>query len=263
MDILNSIFHTQKPIIAMIHFPPLVGYKGYPGISVIEKRVISEVKILNNSGVHAIMVENNYDIPHREFVEPHITAMMTKLTDLVVRSTSLPVGIDVLWNDYKSALGICAATGSKFIRIPAFVDDVRTIYGDMKAVADDAILYRKKLGLEKTVAILVDVQVKHSEMIDESKPLSLSIKQAIKKGADGIIVTGKWTGDAPIIDDLSIAYKFSKQTPIFVGSGSSSSNLQQLFKYTSGIIVGTAIMEKGIVNRNKVQKYMRSYYKLK
>lgn len=262
MNILNTIFHSQKPIIGMIHFPPLIGYEKYPGIEFIKKRIIKETKILNKSGVHAIMVENNYDIPHKEFVDKEITSMMAVLTNVVVQQTTLPVGVDVLWNDYQSALGICAATGAQFIRIAAFVDDVRTIYGNMNAVADDAIAYRKKLGLEKTVAILADVQVKHSEMIDKNKPLSLSVKQAVQKGADSIIVTGKWTGDAPIEDHLKIAKQHAGKIPVFVGSGSNRENMHALLNIIDGIIVGTAIMSDGVVDATELHAYMKTYRKI-
>jgi hypothetical protein len=124
MNILNNIFHSPKPVIGMIHLPPLIGYKGYPGIDFIKKRVVKETDLLNKSGVHAVMVENNYDIPHKELVGKEITAMMSVLTQLVADNTKLPVGVSVLWNDYQSALGISAAVGAKFIRIPAFVDNV-------------------------------------------------------------------------------------------------------------------------------------------
>jgi len=260
---MNRLFQyliKQKPIIGMIHFPPLIGYEGFTSVEKIKRRILKEVSILNSSGVHAIMVENNYDIPHKIFINPESTAMLSILTDVVVKNTKLPVGIDVLWNDYKSAFGICAATGASFIRIPAFVDDVRTKYGNVYHVADDAIAYRNRLHLEH-VAIIADIQVKHSEMLDKKKPLSLSVRQAIKKGADGIIITGKWTGNAPLKEHLEIAKENAGSLPILVGSGSTKENLKDLFTYANGIIVGTAIMSGGIVNKQKLNIYMQVYKK--
>ena len=258
----TNIFHIRKPIIAMIHLPPLIGYKGYPGFEFIKKKTLEEVKILSSSGVHSIMVENNYDIPHKEFVDPEVAVMTAVLTQLVVDHTMLPVGINVLWNDYRSALGICATTGARFMRIPAFVDDVRTVYGDMKQRAEETVAYQKKLGLSK-VAIFADVQVKHSEMIDKNKPLSLSVKQAYEKGAQAIIVTGRWTGDAPKLDDLEVARKTAGRRPILIGSGSTPKNLEALFKFTDGVIVGTSIMTKGKVDKSKLATYMSVYNSLK
>lgn len=254
--------NNKKLIVAMIHFPPLVGFSGYHGIENIRKRILKEIKIINDSEADAIMVENNYDIPHKIYVNPETTAVMAVLSDFVVSHTKLPVGINVLWNDYKSALGICAATGVSFIRIPAFVDDVKTKYGNVYHVADEAINYRKKLGLENKVLILADVQVKHSSMIDKKKPLKQSVIEAVKKGADAIIITGKITGDSPTFEDLEIAKKNVKGTPIFIGSGSNKKNMRDLFQFANGLIVGTAIMNKGVVNKRKINSYMNCYRKL-
>ncbi len=262
MEILNNIFHSQKPIVGMIHLPALIGYKEYQGIDVIKKRIIDETHMLNRSGVHAIMVENNYDIPHKEIVDKEVGEMMMTLTQAIIENTKLPVGINVLWNDFQSAFTIAAATGAQFIRIPAFVDDVSTIYGDMPAVADKAIMYRKKLNLENKVAILADVQVKHSRMIDKSKKLSVSVQQAIEARADGIIITGKMTGDAPLLEHLQIAKQNNKSTPVFIGSGSTIENLSTLLKLSDGIIVGTAIMTAGVVNSLKLKNYMDTYQKI-
>lgn len=259
MKQFHKLFKKTKPIIGMIHFPPLIGYEGYPGMIYIKRRVIKETEMLNNAGVHAIMVENNYDIPHKEFVDKEITAEMAVLTQTVVNHTDLPVGVDVLWNDYQSALGICAATGASFVRIPAFVDDVRTDYGDMHAVAKETILLRKKLSLDSTVAVLADVQVKHSRMIDAQKPLSLSIQQAIENGADGIIITGKWTGDAPKLTDLEIGQANRRNIPVVVGSGSTKENLSKLLPLCQGVIVGSAVMSNGVVNKIKLESYLNAY----
>lgn len=262
MKLIQKMFVNPKPIIGMIHSPPLIGYPGYPGITVIRNRIAEEAKILEKAGIHGIIVENNYDIPHKEFVDTAVGAIMTMLVDTVVSCVSVPVGVSVLWNDYKTALGICAATGASFIRVPAFVDDVRTKYGDMIARADEVVARRKLLDLDNKVAILADVQVKHSEMIDKNKTLATSVRQAIKKEADAIIITGKWTGDAPILGDLQIAKRYALNLPVLVGSGSNVDNLSDLLRLCDGIIVGTAIMNKGVVNRNKIDAYMRMYKQL-
>lgn len=249
---LKQIFKTETPIIGMIHFPPLVGYPGFPGINYIIKKAVKETKILSRGKADAIMVENNYDTPHKEFVTPEITAMMTYLTEKVCQNTNLPIGVSTLWNDYKTSLAICATTRATFIRVPAFVDTVNTTYGLMKKRSIQAIKLREKLKLNY-VAILADIQVKHSQMVDQNKPLSQSVKQAIKARADAIIITGKWTGDAPKLDDLEIARKSTgNKFPILVGSGATKDNSKQLLQYANGIIVGTAIKEG--TNKSKDQE---------
>jgi uncharacterized protein len=259
MNNILRLLNHKKTVIGMIHFPPLAGYEGYMGIEKIKERVAYEVKLLNGSGVHAIMIENNYDIPHRENISGEVAAVYTTLGTYISGLTDLPMGISVLWNDYRTSLAICEAIGTTFFRVPAFVDDVRTSYGEMKHVAEETVQLRKKMHLEKNAAIFADVQVKHSKLIDGKKPLSLSVTEAVSQRADAVIVTGKWTGNPPTLEDLQTAKKYAGTIPLIVGSGSDSENIKSLFEYADGIIVGTAIMDNGIVNKQKLEKYMSSY----
>lgn len=259
MNMYKEIFPERKSIIGMIHLPPLAGYPEHQPIALTRKRILQEAKNLEESGVHGIMVENNYSTPHREFVMPAEALEMTRLVDSVVRSVRIPVGVDVLWSGYKTAFDICKATGAKFIRVASYVDDVITRYGVMVGRADEAMAYRAKLGLNNSVAVLADVQVKHSEMIDKTKPLRTSVREAVAKGADAIIITGTWTGVAPIMHDLHVARCVGSRLPIIVGSGSTSGNMNDLFTSSDALIVGTAIMTDRIVDRAKLNIYMDAY----
>lgn len=239
---LKNIFKTERPLIGMIHFPPLIGLPDYPGFEYIKNKMLQEVRVLEKGGVDAIMIENNYDVPHLEKVDSMKAAMLGSLAQILSTATSLPLGIDVLWNDYATALAICAGSRLTFFRVPAFVDTVKTNYGLMKARAAEVMALRYQLRLE-SIAVFADIQVKHSEMVDKNKPLSQSAKEAIAAGADALIVTGKWTGDAPKVDDLQEAREAAGDFPILVGSGATKENLTILLKYADGVIVGTALKE--------------------
>lgn len=263
MSSFKEIFPQRKSVIGMIHLPPLAGYPGHQPIALTRKRILQEAKDLEESGVHAIMVENNYSTPHREFVKPAEALEMTRLVRSVVRSVHIPVGVDVLWSGYKTALDICNVAGARFVRVASYVDDVMTQYGLMVGRADEAIAYRRTLGLEKKVAVIADVQVKHSEMVDTTKPLRRSVREAVAKDADGIIITGTWTGVAPIMSDLRIARHFGRGTPIIVGSGSTPENMGSLFSSADAIIVGTAVMTNRVIDRAKLDVYMDAYRSLR
>lgn len=234
----------------MIHFPPLIGYLGYPGFNYIAGKMLKEATILEKSGFDAIIIENNYDVPHTEKIPSVSAAMFGALAKLLEQNTKLPFGLDVLWNDYETSLSICASTRAAFFRVPAFVDTVKTSYGVMPARAREIIALRKKLKLNH-VCIFADIQVKHSVMVDKNKTLTQSAKEAVKAGADAIIITGKWTGNAPKTSDLKETRKAVGRFPILIGSGVSIDNLPILTKYADGIIVGTTLKEGGIVNKDK------------
>lgn len=250
MNTLQRIFKNKRPMIGMIHFPPLIGYPDFPGYEYIKEKMLKEAAILEKAGFDAIIIENNYDTPHTEKITPPAAAMFASLAKELEKNISIPFGLDILWNDFETSLSICASTKASFFRVPAFVDTVKTSYGIMPARAKEVIQLRKQLGLEN-IAIFADIQVKHSEMVDKNKTLTQSTQEAIAAGADAIIVTGKWTGDAPQTSDLAEARTASKDFPIIIGSGSTAENLVTLLQYADGIIVGTAIKEGEISSKEK------------
>ena len=248
MNKLESIFKTKRPLIGMVHFPPLIGYPDHPGFDYIVKKMIKEAKILEKAGFDGIVIENNYDIPHKEKISTMEAAMFSSLACILQQNIKIPFGISILWNDFETSLSICASSLARFFRAPAFVDTVKTSYGIMPARAKEIVILRNKFKLNN-IAIFADIQVKHSEMIDKNKTLAQSAKEAITNGADAIIVTGKWTGDSPKIDDLKNTRESVSDFPILIGSGATNENLSILSQYADGIIVGTSLKEGGVQSK--------------
>jgi uncharacterized protein len=229
-------------IIGSLHFKPLLGYKGFTSIPDVLNTALKDLRAFEQGGVNSIIVENNYDIPHKTNVDPETIAIMTYLTKKIIDNTKLPIGISVLWNDYKAALSIAKVCGAKFIRIPVFVDSVKNKYNEtILANPKDVIEYRKKIKAED-ILIFTDIQVKHATILNE-RPISESVKDAIENKSDAIIITGKWTGDAPPIDQLKQARDSARDFPILVGSGANEENITNILQYANGVIVSTSLKE--------------------
>jgi membrane complex biogenesis BtpA family protein len=224
MNKLKDLFKNKKPfVIGMIHTAPLLGYENSPKIEEVERKFLADFRALEDGGVDAIMIENNYDIPH---YEQALRSTIPQLTDFCLRarkSTMKPLGLCVLWNDYETALSIAKLADFQFIRIPVFVDRVQTDYGIYEPKADEVIAFRKKIDAEN-VLIFTDVQVKHAEHLIK-RPLNEAVKEAIEKHSDGIIITGKWTGDAPTTEDVIQATATAGDVPVILGSGVTPENL--------------------------------------
>lgn len=247
---LSDVFtKDQNIIIGAIHFPPLIGYKDSPGLEVAEKNALQDLKALEEGGVDAIVFENNYDTPHKIFIAPETAKEMTYLGEKIKNSSKLPVGISVLWNDYKTALQIAKKLNLQFIRVPVFVDVAKTNYGTVIGEAEKVIKYRKKIKA-KEVAIFTDIHVKHSEIIS-THTIEESTALAIEKGSDALIITGKWTGDEPDLEDLKKIRKKAPNFPILIGSGVDKDNIKKIFKYANGAIVSTSLKE-GSINREEI-----------
>lgn len=231
-------------VIWMIHFPPLLGFEWYLGSDYIFEKTQRDITALEKGWVNAIIIENNYDIPHTRYLAPEIVAEMTQLALFCREKTSLPIGICCLWNDWRSALAIAKVADLQFVRIPVFVDRIQTKYGheieeNPKEIRD----YRAQIGAEH-IAIIVDIHVKHSTILN-TESIGESAINAIQEWADGIIITWKWTGDMPNMEELqSVRSHVWNKIPIFTGSGATDKNIWTLLAVADGAIIGTYFKTK-------------------
>jgi hypothetical protein len=237
----HRIFERKKAVIGTIHFPPLLGYPGFPGFDVAAKNARADLRALGRGGVDGIIFENNYDIPHKIFVDAPVVSAMTFLGEELRTATKLPTGVSVLWNDYRAALSIAKVLGLQFIRVPVFVDRVRTAYGVVDDASKPVAAFRKSIGAED-VALFTDIHVKHAKLLSRHS-LAASAKRAIRNHSDALIVTGEWTGRAPDIGTLRSLRAAVGPFPILVGSGADAANVRDLLRYADGIIVSTSLKE--------------------
>ncbi len=238
-NLLERIFRTKNPVIGALHFSPLIGYPGFTKKEEVLNKALLDLKAFEKGGVSGILIENNYDVPHKINVNPETVAIMTYLGNELKKNTKLPIGVSVLFNDYKSALSIAKIIEAQFVRVPVFIDNVKTDFGDIYGDAEDVISYRKNINAEQ-IAIFTDIHVKHAELLEKTS-ITSSARLAIKAGSDALIITGNWTGDAPGIGVLREVREAVVKFPILVGSGVTSKNVIKIIKFADGIIVSTSL----------------------
>lgn len=244
MSLFFNLFKQKKPLIGMVHLPPLPGYKGFPGMDALITHVEAEVRLLEELGYDGVLIENEYDQPHQILAAPETLAAMAILTRCAVRTAkSIVVGTEILLNDPKASLAAAFTGGASFIRTDYFVDRMlRPEYGgEMHIDPEGLIAYRRRIGAEQ-IAIMADIQVKYATMI-RPRPISESANEAKDKGADAVIVSGNLTGVAPDLTDLNQASKAVPNYPILIGSGLNSDNIEKVLAVATGAIVGTGIMD--------------------
>lgn len=241
---LTQIFRKDRGvIIGALHLPPLPGYPDFPGINVAIENALKDLRALEDGGVDGVIFENNYDIPHTEFVSTEVADAMETVGKRLRQATKLPLGVSVLWNDYRTALTIAKALGCQFIRVPVFVDTVEASCGVIRGEPSEVVSYRKKINGE-AIALFTDVHVKHSKLLS---PYSLeeSAVRAVSQGADVLIVTGNWTGESPDLTHLKRVRSVVGDFPILVGSGLKKENKKELFSIANGAIVSTSLKDGG------------------
>ena len=238
MSRFRSAFPQQKPIIGMIALPPLAGYSDFVSIDAVVAAALADLAALEAGGVSGVLVENDFDQPHTLIVGAEILAAMTRVTREVVAKARVPVGVEVLLNDWRGSLAVAAMTGAQFIRLDFFVDRVRSKLGIIDPVPDAVMAYRQKIRAE-SVQVFADLQVKYSELVDGPKPIGQSAREAAAAGADAVIVTGTETGVGPEASDLLAARAGS--LPVLIGSGLTATNAPSLLALADGAIVGTSL----------------------
>lgn len=231
-------FPHAAPLIGMIALPPLPGYQAYRTIDALVDAALADLDALQTGGVDGVLVENDFDQPHTLVGGPEIVAAMTRVTREVVQRARVPVGIEVLLNDWRGSLAVAAATGASFIRLDFFVDRVRSKLGIIEPEPAAILAYRDLIRASH-VQLFTDLQVKYSTPVDGPKPIERSALEAAAAGADAVVVTSHETGTGPHPDDLRAAR--AGGVPVLIGSGLSPANARALAPLADGYIVGTSL----------------------
>jgi uncharacterized protein len=250
----QELFRAVKPIIGVIHLPPLPGYPTSPGLEAVIEKALGDLEALEAGGVDGVLVENEEDRPHRVEAEPETTAAMTRIThELVKAARRSTVGVEILLNDPWASLAVARMARASFVRTDYFVDPMeRPEHGGAMRIDPVGLLaYRERIGAEG-VLILADVQVKYARML-EARPLRESARLAREHRADAIVVTGEVTADPPDAVSLREAKAGAGNCPVLIGSGLDSGNARSLMSLADGAIVGTSLKTGARVDPGKVR----------
>jgi membrane complex biogenesis BtpA family protein len=82
------------------------------------RRALEDARAYRRGGAHALVVENFGDVPFTKgCVGPETVAAMAAAGRAIRAEVGLPLGFNVLRNDARAALALCAACGGTFIRV--------------------------------------------------------------------------------------------------------------------------------------------------
>ena len=248
MDLIE-VFNTPNPVIGVLHLLPLPTSPRWQGdLQAVVDRAEQEATALASGGVHGIIIENFFDAPFTKGpVDPAVVSAMGLVVQRLQTLITVPLGINVLRNDARSALAIATCTGAAFIRVNVLTGVMATDQGLIEGCAHDLLRYRKELG--SSVNILADVLVKHARPLG-SPNLTTAVQETIHRGlADGIILSGWATGSPPSLEDLELAKAAAGDRPVFIGSGADVDNIATLMKAADGVIVASSLKRQGDINQ--------------
>jgi membrane complex biogenesis BtpA family protein len=248
--LLDEWSGVPRPVIGMLHLRALPGAPRYDGdTNAIAEAMVRDAEALVAGGVHGLMLENFGDAPfYPDRVPAHVVAHVTALACRLRSRFSLPVGINVLRNDARSALAIAHTVGAAFIRVNVLCGARLTDQGIVQGVAHDLARDRARLSAEG-VKILADVNVKHSAPLAPALPIEDEVTDTVERGgADALIVSGTGTGRPTDAGELDRVRRAAGDVPVFVGSGVTPETAGQYLPAADGFIVGTAFKRGGVAD---------------
>jgi len=241
----SDVFSNTKPVIGMVHLPPLPLSPLWKGAKIddLADFALKDARALQEGGVDALIIENQNDQPFQcDSVSPVTVAFMASLACQVRQAVTIPIGVNILFNDWQAEIAVAEAVKAAFIRVEVLVDPSWSDMGMLNACAPD--LLRLRSALHSNVNIFADIQGKYT-LPCSPRPLVDSAKDAWSRGlADAIIVTGSGTGHATPIDSIR-SVKEAVKIPVLAGSGTTPDNLKDIFAVADGAIIGSYFKRDG------------------
>jgi uncharacterized protein len=246
---MKALFHSRrKLLIGVVHLRPLPGSPRWRGDleSAIEFAV-NDARAYERGGAQALFVENFGDIPFTKgSVAPETIAAMAAAGRAIRQAVKLPIGFNVLRNDARAGLALCAVCSGAFIRINVHTGAMLTDQGLIEGNAYETLRYRQRLCPD--VQIFADVHVKHAVPLGNST-IEDAARDTVERGlVDALIVSGAGTGLKADLADVERVRRTAPHTKILLGSGVTVENVCDFLPVADGFIVGSSLKVGGKVS---------------
>jgi membrane complex biogenesis BtpA family protein len=235
-----------KFIAAMIAVRALPGSPRYDGDNRrIIRNAIDDLEKYEAAGVDSVILENDHDLP---YIQPPICEdairVMTRVAREVRKRFDKPIGIQILEAANEQALEVAYQADLDYLRVEGYCFAHVGGAGIIQGSAGKLLRLRKALGCEH-ISVFADVKKKHcAHALTGDLDLADVIKQSEFFMADGIVITGQFTGVEPAVADLDTARKTTK-LPVIIGSGMTAANVKNYFSLADGFIVGSTFRRDG------------------
>ncbi len=246
-DLLEST--SRRPLlVGVVHLAPLPGAPRFGGdVGIVLERAREDARGFAEGNLDAVIVENFGDAPFFAGTVPPetVAAMALAIRAVHEEAPRLAIGANVLRNDARTGLGLCAATGASFLRVNVHTGAMVTDQGIIEGAAAETLRERERLCPQ--VAILADVHVKHATPLGDETVEEAAIETLGRGLADALVVSGTRTGSPPSLEELTRVRERVGPAPLLVGSGLDVTNARELLSVADGAIVGTSLKRDGLV----------------
>lgn len=243
---MKTLFASgRKILIGVVHLQPLPGSPRWNGnLKALLDFAVADARAYEKGGADAVFIENFGDVPFtKAAVAPETIAAMTAAGCAIRAAVKLPIGFNVLRNDARAALALCAVCGGDFIRVNVHTGAMLTDQGLIEGDAYHTLRYREQL--RSRAQIFADVHVKHAVPLGNWS-LEDSAQDTMERGlADALIVSGVGTGQAADLNDVERVRRACPKSKLLLGSGVTAANVKDYLRFADGVIVGSSLKRNG------------------
>ncbi|HEX9037859.1 MAG TPA: BtpA/SgcQ family protein [Ktedonobacterales bacterium] len=257
---LPALFGRPKPVIAMMHLPPLPGrplYDGRAGMAAVVDSLRHDLEILQDAGVDALLFCNEGDRPYPLHTDRAQVAAMAAAIGELRPLLRVPHGIDLLW-DPMAAIAVAQATRASFVR-EVFTGVYDSDMGLWQPDAAAALDYRHAIGAD-SVKLFFNIEPEFARPVAQRPIGALAKSVVVSSLADAILISGAMAGASADLTHVAEAKSAVPQTPVFANTGVKIETVRETLGVADGVIVGSGLKRDGYtwnpVDPDRVRRFM-------
>jgi membrane complex biogenesis BtpA family protein len=259
-SVLEQLFGRTRPVIAMMHLPPLPGrplYDARGGMVAIIDALRRDLDILQESGVDGLLFCNEGDRPYALHIDRAQVAAMAAAIGELRPSLQLPYGVDMLW-DPLAALAVAQAVQASFVR-EVFTGVYDSDMGLWQPDVATAFDYRKQIGAEE-VRLFFNIEPEFARPLSPRPIAALARSVVVSSLADAILISGPMAGAEVDLSHIREAKAAAPTTPVLANTGVRIETVRATLAVADGVIVGTGLKRDGYtwnpVDPERVRRFM-------
>ena len=264
---LKQTFGSDKPIIGMVHLPPLPSaplYDAKGGMAKIVESCVRDIEALQSGGIDAIMFGNEGDRPYLLKASPVTLASMAFVIGEVKRTIKVPFGVNYLW-DPVATVSLAVASGAAFAR-EIFTGVYHTDVGIWAPDAATALRIRSDCQ-RADLKLLFNINAEFASPMG-TRSIAQRAKSAVFSSlADVVLVSGPMTGQPVATGELKQAKDAVGDTPVFANTGVNIDNVAEVLKIADGCVIGSHLKVDGNtwnnIDKARVKRFMDKVRKLR
>lgn len=242
---IEEMFHTKKPVIAMLHLDALPGdpmFVPEQGMEAVTAHARQDLRALQQGGVDGILFSNEFSLPYERQMSFITPAAMARVIGELMSEIKVPFGVDCI-SDGLATLELAAAVGADFVRgtfSGVYVGDGGLYNNDFSK------LLRRKAALPlKNLKMLYFINPESDRNLDTRELKDIAKSTIFKAHPDGLCISASAAGQD--VDDRLIAEvkQAAPEVAVFCNTGCRLDTVEQKLSTADAAVVGTTFKENG------------------